>query len=140
MRFLVVEDRRDPIDVHRDVDLDLLAGTSVGDNSLYDSGVLPSSTTSAIVSGLPQDGSTVHVTLRWSEGGGSSEKYYTYIAFAGGGGGGVPMMVSPLDGATLTASSETSMTFKPWPNTKNTISMWWSTDSSLRVENPLRSV
>ena len=87
-------------------DWQLLAGTSVGDNSLYDSGVLSASTNAAIVTGLPSDGSTVHVTLRWSDGGGSSEKYYTYIASAGGGGG-VPMMVSPLDGATLTASSET---------------------------------
>jgi hypothetical protein len=62
-------------------DWQLLAGTSVADDGLYDSGVLPVSTTSAVVGGLPEDGSTIHVTLRWTDGGASSEKYYTYTAF-----------------------------------------------------------
>ena len=66
-------------------DWQLLGGTSVGNNSLYDSGVLPVSTTSAIVSGLPTDGSTIYVTLRWTDGGNASEKNYTYIAPTGGG-------------------------------------------------------
>ena len=88
-------------------DWQLLVGTSVGDNSLYDSGVLPVSTTSALVSGLPEDGSTLHVTLRWTDGGSPSETNYTYTASSGGGSGGVPMMLAPLDGATLSGSSET---------------------------------
>ena len=87
-------------------DWQLLAGTSVGDGSLYDSGVLPSTTTSAVVSGLPEDGSTIHVTLRWNEGGAPSEANYTYTASSGPGGG-VPMMLSPLDGSTLAGASET---------------------------------
>ena len=41
----------------------LLVGTSAGDNSLYDGGVLPVTTTSAVASGQPEDGSTIHVTL-----------------------------------------------------------------------------
>jgi hypothetical protein len=87
-------------------DWQLLAGTSVGDNSLYDSGVLPSTTLSTLVSGLPEDGSTIHMTLRWNESGVPSEVNYTYTA-AGGTGGGVPMIISPADGSTLTASSAT---------------------------------
>jgi hypothetical protein len=66
-------------------DWQLLVGTSVGNNSLFDSGVLPVSTTSAIVNGLPTDGSTIHVTLRWTDGGSTSEKNYTYVAPTGGG-------------------------------------------------------
>jgi hypothetical protein len=78
----------------------LLAGTSVGDDSMYDSGVLPVSTTSAIVSGLPSDGSTVHVTLRWSDGGASSEKYYTYVA--SGGADSTPPVITLLGPETVT--------------------------------------
>ena len=88
-------------------DWQLLVGTSVGGNSLYDSGVLPVSTTAALVSGLPEDGSTVHVTLRWNAGGGTSELNYTYTAATSGGTGGVPMILSPANGATLAGSSET---------------------------------
>ena len=88
-------------------DWQLLAGTSVGDNSLYDSGVLPSTTTSAVVSGLPEDGSTIHVTLRWTDAGSPSEVNYTYTASSGTGGGGVPMMLSPADGSTFAGASET---------------------------------
>ena len=88
-------------------DWQLLVGTSVGDNSLYDSGVLPVTTTSALVSGLPEDGSTLHVTLRWNESGSPTEINYTYTASSGAGTGGVPLMLSPLDGATLSGSSET---------------------------------
>jgi hypothetical protein len=88
-------------------DWQLLVGTSLGGNSLYDSGVLPSTTTAALVSGLPEDGSTIHVTLRWNEGGAPSEVNYTYTAFNGSGGGGVPMMLSPADGSTLAGSSDT---------------------------------
>jgi hypothetical protein len=88
-------------------DWQLLVGTSVGDNSWHDSGVLPSSTTSALVSGLPEDSSLVHVTLRWTDGASTDEVNYTYTAAGSGGGGGVPMMISPVDGSTLSGSSET---------------------------------
>jgi hypothetical protein len=88
-------------------DWQLLVGTSMGDNSLFDSGVLPSTTTTTVVSGLPEDGSTLHATLRWTDGGGTSEVNYTYTASSGPGGGGVPMMVSPLNGSTLSGASET---------------------------------
>ena len=87
-------------------DWQLLVGTSAGDNSLFDSGVLPSTTTSSLVSGLPEDGSTLHVTLRWNESGVPSELNYTYTASSGPGAG-VPAMLSPLDGATLAGASET---------------------------------
>jgi len=88
-------------------DWQLLIGTSMGDNSLFDSGVLPSSTTSTVVSGLPEDGSTLHVTLRWTDGGTTSEVNYTYTAASTGGGTGDPMILTPADGSTLAGSSET---------------------------------
>ena len=86
-------------------DWQLLAGTSVGDNSLYDSGMLSAATMSAVVSGLPEDGSTIHVTLRWNESGVPSEVNYTYTAATVGGGG--PMILSPANGAVLSGASET---------------------------------
>ncbi len=88
-------------------DWQLQVGASVGDNIFYDSGVLPNTTTTGVVSGLPEDGSTLHVTLRWTDGGNPSEVNYTYTAATAGGGGGVPMMLSPTNGSTLAGSSET---------------------------------
>ena len=83
----------------------LLVGTSVGDNSLHDSGALPATTTSAVVSGLPTDGSQLHVTLLWSASGGSAgQKNYTYTAASGTG---LPTMVAPAPGGTLAGASET---------------------------------
>lgn len=87
-------------------DWQLTAGTSAGASDLFDSGMLPSTTTSALVSGLPEDGSTIHVTLRWNVSGEPSEASYTYTA-ASGTGGGVPTIVSPVDGSTLAGSSQT---------------------------------
>jgi hypothetical protein len=86
-------------------DWQLLAGTSVGDNSLYDSGVLSAGTMSAVVSGLPEDGSTIHVTLRWNESSVPNEVNYTYTAATVGGDG--PMIVSPADGSVLSGDTET---------------------------------
>jgi hypothetical protein len=101
-------------------DWQLLIGTSVGSNSFYDSGVLGSGTTSAVVSGLPEDGSSIHVTLRWTDGGNASEENYTYTAANAGGGGGVPMMLSPADGSALSGSS---VTFT-WSAEGASISKW----------------
>jgi hypothetical protein len=86
-------------------DWQLLIGTSVGDSSLLDTGVLPAGTTSILVSGLPEDGSLIHVTLRWTQGGVPAEINYTYTAASGG--TGLPMMVSPLNGSILSGSTET---------------------------------
>ena len=58
------------------------------------------------MAGLPEDGSTVHVTLRWTDGGNASEVNYTYTASSGPGTG-VPMILTPTDGSTLSGSSET---------------------------------
>jgi hypothetical protein len=88
-------------------DWQLQVGTSTGDNSLYDSGILTSTTMSTVVSGLPEDASTLHVTLRWNESGVPNEANYTYTASGGGGGGGDPAMLSPVDGSTLAGASET---------------------------------
>ena len=100
-------------------DWQLLIGISVGDNSLYDSGVLLVATTSVVVSSLPEDGSTIHVTLRWNESGVPSEVNYTYTASSGPGGG-VPMMLSPADGSTLSGSSETFI----WSAEGETVDRW----------------
>jgi hypothetical protein len=101
-------------------DWQLQIGTSVSDDSLYDSGVLSSATLSAVVSGLPEDGSTLHVTLIWTDGGTASELNYTYTAATAGGGGGVPIMLSPLDGSTLTSDSETFT----WSDEGASVSQW----------------
>jgi len=100
-------------------DWQLLVGFSIGDNSLYDSGVLLVTTTSVVVNGLPEDGSTIHVTLRWNESGVPSEVNYTYTASSGPGGG-VPMMLSPVDGSTLSGSSETFT----WSAEGETVDKW----------------
>ncbi|QLQ30663.1 MAG: hypothetical protein HZT40_02460 [Candidatus Thiothrix singaporensis] len=47
----------------------LLAGSSAGGSNYQDSGQLASTVTSRTVSGLPTDGSTVYVRLRYQIGG-----------------------------------------------------------------------
>lgn len=86
-------------------DWQLLVGSSVGSGDFFDSAVLPSTTTMADVSGLPEDGSTIHVTLRWSAGGSATEKGYIYTAADVSTDG--PAMVSPVDGSTLDGATQT---------------------------------
>ena len=88
-------------------DWQLMVGSGVGSSNYFDSGVLPVSTTAAVVSGLPEDGSTIHATLRWTDGSSSNELNYTYTAATGGGTGGVPMILTPTNGSVLSGASQT---------------------------------
>ncbi len=66
-----------------------------------------SSGTTYSATGLPTDGSTVHVTL-WSQMSGSWESNaYTYTAASSGSGGTKAAITNPSDNATLSGASET---------------------------------
>jgi serine protease len=94
----------------------LYVGTSAGAFNLHDSGQL--TTTSRTVSGLPTNGSTVHVQL-WSKVAGSWEvNNYSYTANAGGGAKAV--MTSPANGSTLSGSSATFS----WTTGTNVSAYW----------------
>jgi hypothetical protein len=87
----------------------LEVGTTAGSSDLFVQ-TFDAATTSVLVSGLPTDGSTVFVTLRWRSDGTTSTASYTYTAFDDGGSpppAGTPMITSPADGSTLSGSSET---------------------------------
>jgi hypothetical protein len=80
-------------------------GSSVGGNQSFTSGILPSSTLQATVSGLPTDGSNVYATLytQFSSGGQWVKSSYTYTAFNAASATGV--ITSPANSSTLSASS-----------------------------------
>jgi hypothetical protein len=84
----------------------LSLGTTVGDSDLYSAN--PITATSASVSGLPTNGSTVYARL-WSQIGSAWQAYdYTYTsAGSGGGGGSAATMTSPTPGSTFAGSSVT---------------------------------
>ena len=75
------------------------AGSSSGANDYFDSGSLGTNT-SVSVTGLPTDGSTVHVTLWWYDSGWYNAKY-TYTAAAAS----APAVTSPSNGGTLSGAS-----------------------------------
>ena len=82
----------------------IYAGSAAGEKDYYTSGSANSGT-SETVTGLPTDGSTVHVTLWYKQGSGSwQSKEYNFVAD-----GGVTTelgLTSPADGDTLTGSSQ----------------------------------
>ncbi len=78
---------------------EFLVGTSAGAGDLYSSGVLAYTSQSATVTGLPTDGSTVYVRLRYESDGAFSEIDYQYTAFTPG--SGEPAIVDPAAGSTL---------------------------------------
>ena len=87
-------------------DWQLQIGTSAGDNSLYDSGLLGAGVLSATAGGLPTDGSTVHVRLSYTAASVTNVLDYTYTAFTAGGGG-TPAITTPAPGSTLTSDTVT---------------------------------
>ncbi|GJQ59468.1 MAG: tandem-95 repeat protein [Candidatus Scalindua sp. AMX11] len=80
----------------------LYAGSSIGASDYYDSGSLGTAT-STLVSGLPTDGSTVYIRLRYDISGWK----YTDYAYTAHTGGDTPTMLNPTPGSTLTTPTVT---------------------------------
>jgi Pro-kumamolisin, activation domain len=80
-------------------------GSTAGGHDYYSSGSLSTSTLSAVVNGLPTNGSTVYATMYTQTGGVWVSNAYTYTAYNLAAAGGV--MTSPTPGSQLTSSSVT---------------------------------
>ncbi len=98
----------------------LLVGSSAGGSQYHDSSTLSSSTLSRSVSGLPSNGSTVHVRLRYQINNVWSHTDYTYTAFTASSGGTLGMS-SPSNGSTLSGSSSTFT----WSAGNTSVTQWW---------------
>ena len=81
----------------------LYAGDVQGGSQYFNSGVLGAAELNAVISGLPIDGSDVHLSLWYQAGGSWSVRRYVYTAVAGSG----PAISSPTPGSTFTAATET---------------------------------
>jgi extracellular elastinolytic metalloproteinase len=93
----------------------LWVGTSPGASNLYYSGTLASTVTSAVVTGLPQNSSTLYARLRYLSNNVWSDLDYVFTASAP-----PPSMTSPLPGSTL---SDTTATFT-WSDGGNAATEW----------------
>lgn len=96
----------------------LYVGSSIGVPNYYDSGSL-GTTTSDTVTGLPTDGSTIHVRLWYKEGGTwkSVDSSYT----ADNSGSTLPAISSPVEGSTLTSTTQVFS----WGNNGTSVTEWW---------------
>lgn len=85
----------------------LYVGTFSGGSNLYNSGNL-GTTTSALVSGLPNNASSLYVQLWWSTNGGSTWSFenYTYTS-SGTAAPTIPQIVSPTAGTTFSSGVQT---------------------------------
>jgi len=90
--------------------------TGVGSKDILDSS--QGTSTSATVSGLPTDGSTVYVRFWYKISGSWLSQDYTYTAFAGGG---TPGITSPTPGSTLSGATETFT----WSDNGASVSKYW---------------
>ena len=97
----------------------LYAGSAPGRADLYDSGSLGGSL-STTVSGLPTDGSIVHVRL-WYRNGSEPWQYRDYQYTAAMGADGAPAIVAPAAGASLSGRSETFQ----WSANNTPVTEWW---------------
>lgn len=79
----------------------LYAGSSVGAHDYFDSGNLSAGTMSYSGSGLPTDGSTVHITLWYRIAGSWDKSHYTFTASTVA----MPELLSPAAGSTLSPSA-----------------------------------
>ena len=93
----------------------LRVGTQPGLSDIYFSGTLASSELSADVTGLPLDGSTIHVRLDFLSGGVWSSFDYVVTAFAPS-----PVMTSPMLGSQL---ADSTVTFD-WDDSGNVATEW----------------
>jgi hypothetical protein len=93
-------------------------GTTVGGQDIYESGNLGLAT-STTVNNLPTNGSTIYGRLFYRNGSAGIWKRedFTFTAFDAP----APEMTSPVNGATLTSSSETFS----WDANGNAVTEWW---------------
>ena len=101
----------------------LYVGSSAGGSQYHDSGALGSGTLSRPVTGLPTNGSTIHVRLYTRLGGAWQHNDYSYTAFNGT----KAAMTSPGNGTTLAG---TSVTFN-WNAGTNASAYWLYVGSSV---------
>ncbi|MDR4504951.1 MAG: zinc-dependent metalloprotease [Candidatus Scalindua sp.] len=101
----------------------LYVGTMQGGRDILDSGNL-GSITSLTVSGIPEDGSTVHVRLRYNSGG--TWRFVDYQYTAASNCGGTPSMTSPASGSTLNCTSHQFS----WTNPNGSTAFWVYAGSS----------
>lgn len=95
-------------------------GTTPGGRDVYRAN-FTSDVTSQLVSGLPTDGSTLYVTLKWRTDGVSSSASYVYTASGDGPPpAGTPSITSPAPGSTLSGASETFT----WSAGTTAVSRW----------------
>jgi len=80
-------------------------GSNAGGNQYYQSGSLPTSTTSVTVNGLATDASTIYVTLYSLIGGVWTSNAYTFTAANGN--SGLAVMQTPIPTSTLSGSTQT---------------------------------
>lgn len=96
----------------------IYVGSSVGANNHHDSGNL-FSTLSTVISGLPTDGSTLHVRLWYRQTGGSwSFVDSTYIAASGAA---IPSVTSPGSGSIINSPNELFI----WSANGVLVDEWW---------------
>ena len=93
------------------------AGSSSGGSEYFDSGALGAAT-SVEVTGLPTDGSTVHVTLWWKSGGVWDSVKYSYTAATVASD---PSISSPSNGATLSGATQTFS----WSGNGTSVADYW---------------
>ena len=109
-------------------------GSTVGGNQYYQSGSLPNTTLSATVSDLPEDGSTVYVTLYSFIGGSWTSNAYTFIAASGS--SCLATITSPTQGSTIAANSQLfSWTPSTAPSCSGVVTAYWLDAGSSNSEN-----
>lgn len=109
------------------------AGSSVGAKNYYNSSSLGTAT-NTVITGLPTNGSLVHVRLWYKEGG--QWKYIDTSYTAASITATLPEITSPTAGAVLTSSSQ----LFSWVNNSTNVSQWWMyIGSSVGAKNYLDS-
>ncbi len=109
-------------------DWQLYVGTTAGGRNILDSGNLGSKT-SLTVSGIPEDGSTVYVQLRYNSRGTWQSVDFQYTAASNC--GGLPEITSPTSGSTLNCSSHPFS----WTNPNGSTAFWMYAGSSMGASN-----
>lgn len=90
-------------------------------NTYFDSGNLPSGTTSISVSGLPANQSNVFVSLQYASSDGIDVVLSNFISLPASGGGSAPAMTYPLAGTVLPGSA---VNFS-WQSNGTKMQDWW---------------
>jgi hypothetical protein len=110
-------------------DWQLQVGTFAGANNIYDSGVLNGDRVAEVATGLPLDGSQVHVRLSYTLSSVTKHLDYLYTAFNTGTPGRPPEIYTPVPGSMLPGSSATF----GWTGNGAPITTWRFTISSVEA-------